>query len=152
MPKKKAPKESSLQECDDGQMYARVTKLLGNYRVTVYCQDDQERMAMIRGSMRKKVWISVGDIVVISLRECVSSDEKADLCDRIDPKIVHKLRKSDPTLNPKLFMDHESKTMSGISIHEKEESTGFEFGDMEESSSGSSASKDTSTSFNFDDI
>lgn len=141
-----ASQHTSFQECEDGQLYGRVTKLLGNYRVMVYCNDDQERMGIIRGNMRKKVWIAVGDIVLISLRECVSSDDKADICDRIDPKDLHRLRKSDPTLNPKLFMDHESKHLKGESIHEKEESNGFEFGMAEEEK------KEDSGSFNFDDI
>lgn len=140
---KKPSHEGVLPECEDGQLFGRVTKLLGNYRVMVYCNDDQERMGLIRGSLRKKVWIAVGDIVLVSLRDCVSTDDKADICERLDPKLVYKLRKVDPTLNPKLFMDHESKSMKGESIHEKEETTGFEFGDAEEEK------KET---FNFDDI
>lgn len=145
--RKKASSDGILPECDNGQMFGRVTKLLGNYRIMVYCNDDQDRMCLIRGSLRKKVWIAVGDIVLISLRECVSSDEKADVCDRLDPKMVYKLKKVDPTINPKLFMDHESKNMKGESIHEKEESTGFEFEDMEEEKKSSEAS-----AFNFDEI
>jgi initiation factor 1A len=129
---KSQPHRTTLKECEDGQLYGRVTKLLGNYRVMVYCNDDQERMGIIRGSMRKKVWIAVGDIVLVSLRECVSSDDKADICDRFDSKEVYQLRKSDPSINPKLFMDHESKMLKGESIHEKEESNGFEFGLVEE--------------------
>lgn len=135
--------EGVLPECEDGQMFGRVTKLLGNYRLMVYCNDDQERMGLIRGTLRKKVWISVGDIVLVSLRECVSADDKADICERLDPKMVYKLKKVDPTINPKLFLDHESKIMKGESIHEKEESTGFEFGDAEE---------EKKEAFNFDDI
>jgi initiation factor 1A len=150
MPGKKKPaRDSSIPECEDGQLFGRVTKLLGNYRLMVYCNDDQERMGLIRGALRKKVWIAVGDIVLVSLRECVSADDKADICDRLDPKLVYKLKKIDPTINPKLFLDHESKNMKGESIHEKEESTGFEFGDEEQKTGGAVAA---SESFNFDDI
>lgn len=120
MPGKKKPaRDSSIPECGNGQLFGRVTKLLGNYRLMVYCNDDQERMGLIRGALRKKVWIAVGDIVLVSLRECVSADDKADICERLDPKLVYKLKKVDPTINPKLFVDHESKHMKGESIHEK---------------------------------
>lgn len=150
-PKKKAyAKESVIPECEDGQMFGRVTKLLGNYRVMVYCNDDQERMCLIRGALRKKVWIAVGDIVLISLRECVSADDKADICEKLDPKLVYKLRKVDSSVNPKLFMDHASKSMLGESIHEKEESTGFEFDDGSEDTSAKPSN--SAESFDFDDI
>jgi len=52
--------------------YAFVIKLLGNCRVQVLCDNGNEAIGVIRGSMRrfnKRVLIETGDIVVVSMRE-----------------------------------------------------------------------------------
>ena len=59
---------------EDNQEYAQVTKLLGNCRCTVFCIDNVERLGHIRGTMtKKKQWIKIGDIVLVSLREFENS-------------------------------------------------------------------------------
>jgi initiation factor 1A len=40
---------------EDGQVYAQVTKMLGNGRLEAMCFDGEKRLAHIRGKMRKKV-------------------------------------------------------------------------------------------------
>ncbi|KAI9189440.1 Translation initiation factor 1A [Blastocladiella emersonii ATCC 22665] len=62
---------------EDGQEYAQVLKMLGNGRLEAQCFDGIKRLGTIRGKMRKKVWINVGDIVLIGLREF--QDEKCDV-------------------------------------------------------------------------
>jgi len=121
--------QPDIHECTSGQMYGRVTKLLGGYHVIVYCNDDKERMCTIRGTMRKKVWISTGDIVLISLRDCLSSDDKADICAKYDPKVIYKLRKIDPSINPKLFSDQNEK-LDNQTIDD--DTNGFVFDDEDE--------------------
>ena len=67
-------------EPDDEQEYAVVTKMLGNARLNVLCCDNKERLAKIRGSMRKgtgKTLIEKGDLVLISKREF--EDDKVDI-------------------------------------------------------------------------
>lgn len=39
--------------------------------------DGQKRLCHIRGKMRKKVWVNVGDIVLLGLRDY--QDDKADV-------------------------------------------------------------------------
>ena len=40
--------------------YAQVLKMLGNGRLEAHCfMDDKKRMGIIRGKMRKKVWVAV---------------------------------------------------------------------------------------------
>ena len=56
-----------VEEGDDS-LYAKVIKLLGSCRMTVVCSDTQERLAHVRGSLQKRSWISVGDVVLVSLR------------------------------------------------------------------------------------
>jgi len=42
------------------------TKMLGYDRIMVKCQDGRERLCRIRGKMKRRVWIRVGDIVLVS--------------------------------------------------------------------------------------
>ena len=52
-------------------------RMLGNGRLEAYCIDGVKRLCHIRGKMRKKVWVNMGDIVLLGLREY--QDEKADV-------------------------------------------------------------------------
>ena len=60
-----------------GQEYGTVLKNLGGCRVSVYCFDGVTRLCHIRGKLRKKVWISVGDFVLVGLREF--EDDRGDV-------------------------------------------------------------------------
>ena len=62
---------------EHGQEYAQVLKMLGNGRLEAYCFDGKKRLAHIRGKMRKRVWIGVGDIILVGLREF--QDAKCDV-------------------------------------------------------------------------
>ena len=82
--KGKKTKNSSQQEGerklilkDDDQEYCQVLRLLGNCRIEGQCFDGKIRLCNIRGSMRKKMWIKVGDIVIVSLRDF--EDNKCDI-------------------------------------------------------------------------
>ena len=50
-------------EKQDDQMYARILQNFGNRNLLAYCNDNKMRLCHIRGSIRKDMWISVGDIV-----------------------------------------------------------------------------------------
>jgi len=41
-------------------------KMLGFDRVLVSCQDGKERLCRIRGKMKRRAWVRVGDIVLVS--------------------------------------------------------------------------------------
>lgn len=49
--------------------YAQVLRMLGQGRLEAQCMDGIKRLCHIRGKMRKKVWVNVGDIVLLGLRE-----------------------------------------------------------------------------------
>ena len=53
------------------QEYATVTKLLGGCRIKVTCynESNDDIIAHIPGRFRKKVWINVGDTILVSIRE-----------------------------------------------------------------------------------
>ena len=66
-----------LEFKEDGQEYAQVVRMLGNGRCECFCYDGVTRLGHIRGKMRKKVWITAGDIVLVGKREF--QDEKVDI-------------------------------------------------------------------------
>ncbi|ABW98149.1 eif1A (nucleomorph) [Hemiselmis andersenii] len=60
-----------------GQEYAQILRMLGNGRCETYCFDGIKRLCHIRGKMRKKIWINIGDIVLIGIRDF--QDQKGDI-------------------------------------------------------------------------
>ena len=62
---------------DDGEEYAHVLKLLGGERMEVQCMDNVKRIAKVRGKFKKRVWVHVNDIILVSIREL--DDEKCDI-------------------------------------------------------------------------
>ena len=43
--------------------------MLGNCRVEAFCADSRKHCVILEEKMKKKVWITVGDIVLIGLRD-----------------------------------------------------------------------------------
>jgi len=81
-------KEFILKE--KSEVYGQVIAPLGNNRMSVQCFDNKIRLCIIKGSMRKKVWILKNDIVLVSLRDF--QDDKGDIVHRYDDEDVKKLK------------------------------------------------------------
>ena len=83
----------------EGQLYARVTALLGNGRLTALCDDGVVRRCKIRGSMRRREWVRAGETVLVSLRTELSgssvrqSEDVADVVHRYLPAELEKLQR-----------------------------------------------------------
>jgi translation initiation factor 1A len=80
---KKQKKESSggreLVFKEDEQAYARITKALGDSRFECECLElNVTKIAHVRGVFKKRVWMGIGDIVLVSFR-----DFDPDKCDII---------------------------------------------------------------------
>lgn len=71
--------------------YAWVIKMLGNGRATVKSANGEERLGIIRGSMRKRDWISTGNVVLVSLREF--QGDKVDIVFKYSDAEVRLLRR-----------------------------------------------------------
>ena len=69
------------------QDYGKVIKLLGNCRVLLLCNDNKERLGIIRGSMRKKMWININNIILYSKR--TYEDDKVDIIYVYNNEIVN---------------------------------------------------------------
>lgn len=64
---------------DDDQQFAVVKSMLGNGRLMALCEDGIERLAKIRGSMRKgpnKTIVNKNDLIVVSARDF---EDKVDI-------------------------------------------------------------------------
>ena len=82
--------ERELQFKGEFQDYAQVLRLLGDSRLEVQCMDQVKRMAHIRGNMKKKVWIAMGDVVLVALREY--ENDKCDIIFKYTEDEVRKLK------------------------------------------------------------
>ena len=91
----KTSKNRDVPTAHEGQEYAKVVSMLGNNRVKAKFADGVERTCKIRGSMRRREWVHVGDIVLVSLRDLAG--DKADILFAYQPHEVQKLkRKGEP--------------------------------------------------------
>jgi len=105
---------------EDGQEYGQVMKMLGNGRCDVNCFDGTKRLCHIRGKMRKKVWVMMLDIVLVSLRDF--QDEKGDIILKYN---------SDEAKNLKTYgeLPENTKINENTADDEDGEDDGIEFND-----------------------
>jgi translation initiation factor 1A len=82
-------RELILAEKD--QTYGNVTKSLGNRWFDVECQDGILRKCQVRGSMRNRKFVNIGDVVIVSLRDF--QDKKADIIHVYNGDEVRTLKK-----------------------------------------------------------
>jgi translation initiation factor 1A len=153
--KYKSTKHSSQDKPDfheidesQGQMLGRIVRNLGNRRMLVFCNDKEQRICRIRGALKKGSWISVGDIVLLGIRDFGSSlsEEKGDILAKYDSSLIPKLKK-EYSVVPELFLD-EAKV---------EEAGGFDFEEsdgekVEGNGAGKPASRNAKGDINIDDI
>ncbi len=81
MGKRKVLNEAQLKEMvlpQEGEMYSQVIKLVGSDHLMVKAADGKVRLGRIRGKIRRRVWIRLGDIVLL-----VPWDFALDRCDII---------------------------------------------------------------------
>lgn len=76
---------------EDMQLYGKVLKLLGDSRCTILCDDGKERQCTVRGKMKKKVWINLNDIVLVSLRDF--EPDKGDIIHKYNDNESKKLER-----------------------------------------------------------
>ncbi|MFQ5711287.1 MAG: translation initiation factor eIF-1A [Candidatus Geothermarchaeales archaeon] len=70
MGKRKVLTEKELKDTPlpaTGQLLGIVKKLLGNDRAQALCTDMKMRTCRIKGKLRRRVWIRIGDTVLIEL-------------------------------------------------------------------------------------
>ncbi len=75
----------------EGEMLAKVLELLGDDRVRVICPDGKIRIARIPGKYRRKLWLRVGDYVIIVPWDF--QPDKADVIHKYEKNEIPELRK-----------------------------------------------------------
>ena len=60
------------------EVLGRAEKLLGYDRIMVKCLDGPTRLCRIRGKMKRRVWIRVNDIVIVSPWD-FQTDKRGDI-------------------------------------------------------------------------
>ncbi len=69
MGKRKVLSESNLKELvmpGQGEILGRAIKMSGGDQVIVKCADGESRNCRIRGKLKRRMWIRVGDIVLVA--------------------------------------------------------------------------------------
>lgn len=101
-----------IKKDSNEQEYAQVVKLLGNARLEAKCfkKKDGEfssktRICLIRGKMRKRVWIATNDLILVSLREF--DEDKGDVIHKYEENEIKKLIKQGELPNI-IFNSHAS--------------------------------------------
>ena len=97
-------------QIEQGQFVGNITKLLGNLNANVYCQDNKTRICKIAEGIKKKVKFHIGDVVLISLRDCLLNktdlaaglhSDRGDILGKFNPEQYSQLRERG--VNPHLF-------------------------------------------------
>ncbi len=105
---------------EDGQMFGRVLKSVGNRRFRVYCNDNKERLCKLAGSIRKSQWVGEGTIVLIGLRGLASgsaiggnAEDLGDILQVVEPALHGKIKKL-ANVNLALFAQVESQDIQKV--------------------------------------
>ena len=149
--KKPVQEDRELRFANESEEYAQITKILGDGRFQCKCSDGIERIAHVRGKMRKRVWLANGDIILVSLREF--EPEKCDVVEKYKDKELIKLKSNgeipDSFILPSSNDEKENIDEGDIKFEEeekvvvkkKEDLNGFEIESDEENEDDESEEK-----------
>jgi translation initiation factor 1A len=110
------PEASETIFKQDGTEYGFIEKTLGGGRFTVLCESGQSKLGVLRGNLKKKVWISNGDIILYGLRDF--QDSKVDILHKYNYVDVQKLYRYGELSNRIYNM----YTSSDMTVEQEEES------------------------------
>ena len=116
--KKNISFERELITKEGSQEYAKVLQVNGNGRFNVFCFDGKNRLGIVAGKLRKKVWINGDDIVLTEPWEF--QDEKCSIIHKYDEDEVKKL-KTMKEFPPTIQLDDEDDLFDDPSGSEDED-------------------------------
>ena len=86
-------KQLLKKDPDEQQEYAQVIAPKGNGRFELLCCDGgKERLGVVCGQMRKRVWINRSDLVLIAKWEGMTNDDKCSIVHKYEEDEIHKLK------------------------------------------------------------
>ena len=83
------PKKTNIKKTQDTEMYGEVLQTNGNGRFTIRCTDGIERIGIIRGKLRRRMWVNNNSIVLADVWEF--QDEKCSILHVYDETGVENL-------------------------------------------------------------
>ena len=83
-------KKLILKNTDEGQEYAKITKVNGSARYQVFCFDGKERLGILAGNIKRRTRLVLNDIVLVSLWDF--QDTKCSIVHKYDEDEAHKLK------------------------------------------------------------
>jgi len=89
----------------EDEEYAKITKLLGDRRVKMTLADNRETLGLIPGKFRKRVWMRIGDIVLVNRRDY--QDDKSDILLKYTSEEIKNLHRTGEI--PDFFVDTDAK-------------------------------------------
>jgi len=76
----------------EGELFAVVQEMLSEGRMRVECEDGRVRIGRVIGKLRKRVWIRVGDLVLVK-PWVVEGERKCDIIHKYTPTQANWLKK-----------------------------------------------------------
>lgn len=135
----------------EDQEYGKIIKSCGNGRFQIQCFDGKNRLGIIAGNMRKKVWVNNDDIILFSKWEFTTDDNKCSIIHKYDRDEVKELQKSGEF--PKnIILETENKF---VDLGDYDDMISFEYGNPSDSSSDDEKEEEKSYSdqeIDLDDI
>lgn len=135
----------------EGQSVGRILKPLGDRNMLVFCNDGKERICHIRGAIKKSQRITVGDLVLISIRAQEmnatqsTQKDKGDILVKYEREQYKQLKKF-PGVNATLFTNIEvldsRQRAAGISPDMHEDGIEFDYGSDGDSSDEGNSSEE----------
>jgi len=74
------------------EVFGLVESILGGNKLNVRCQDEKIRICRIPGRLKKRMWIKVGDVVIVEPWD-IQGDERGDVIWKYTTAQVSWLRK-----------------------------------------------------------
>jgi len=105
----------------EDQEYGKVIRAMGNGRFDIQCFDGKNRMGILAGNMRKKVWVNKDDIILFSKWEFTTEDDKCSIIHKYDLDESRKLQR-DGEFPDFITLDEENDFTTGDMIQ-------FDYGD-----------------------
>lgn len=144
-------KKNMLTIADDGQQYGLVLKRLGGQFVEVKCSDGRIRKGFLRGAIRKRVWLNIGDIIIVSTRTFTSDEKKCDIIHKYTQDEVSQLEISG--LLPEEFIEKPKQKNSTFEFENvSDESSDNENKLFDENLNESESEYESENELNDDDI
>ena len=99
---------------EEGQEYGQILRMLGQGKLEVNCFDGVKRIASIRGKLRNRVWMGMGDIILVSIRE--EGENRGDVIHKYYPIESLELQEEGEIpehINVSMIEDHDDEEDGG---------------------------------------